>query len=167
MGQDREAAIRVGGTLPAQSVKVGDIGGGDLRQLLSTQYGQDMQVEIALVFRDRSRLFVQECVALEIDFGEFLQGRRAGWSYLDIETAAAVRKASKMLPGFRASRIGRPWRAVASDSQKALAAIPVSILQDVDSRMALAANAEAPDVRIPDRLGRCQLGDCFEGNPAN
>ena len=44
---------------------------------------------------------------------------------------------------------------MAPDSQKALAAIPVSILQDVDSRMALAANAETPDVRIPDRLGRC------------
>ena len=162
MGQKRQAAIGIRRTFPTQCVELRDIGHGDVRNLLSAQDRQDMQLEIAPVFGDRSRLFVLEGVALQIDFGELLQGRRAERSRLGIGPAAMVRQIRKVLSGFRAGRLGCPERAVAPDGQKMLAASPVAILQDVDGRMALAADAEPFDVRIPDCLARCQLGYRFE-----
>src|ERR1700729_2176538 len=96
-----------------------------------------MQLEVASVFRDRPRLFVQKGVALQIDFRELLQGWGGGRGRLGTEPAAAVRQARKMLSGFRAGGFGRPGGAVASDGQKTLPAGPVAILQDVNGGMAL------------------------------
>jgi hypothetical protein len=56
---------------------------------------------------------------------------------------------------------------VTPDGQKTLAAGPIAILENIDGRMALASDAEAFGVRIPDCLARCQLGDRFDGNPAD